>query len=391
MKRPEPALLRIVAVLACTQLVGWGSISLPPVIGRDMAADLGLSLPLVFAGSSLLYITMGLCAPLFGRAFLRFGAKRVMLAGTLANVPGFLLLATAQGPLGYGLAWLVLGIGGGASLSTAAYVLLNEVAGPQARGAIGLLMLATGLSSSIFWPITAALAGAFGWRATCLAYALIVVVVSLPLVLWGLPARRAVTAPAAGAADGQAAGDAGTLLLLAIGTGLCAFVTFGLGAVLVELLRWEGLSPERAILVGSSLGVIQVSARGLDLLGGGRWDALSTGLVAGLCAAAALLVLMAGGGMWTIGVFLLLYGLGSGALTVARATMPMVFYDRAAYARAMSRIALPLNLMSAFAPAVMAATLQRAGGHAVLALGMAGLAGALIAMALLTRRRPRYA
>ena len=42
---------------------------------------------------------------------------------------------------------------------------------------------------------------------------------------------------------------------------LNAFVNFGLGAVLIELLRAEGLAPSQAIAFGSMLGVIQVSAR----------------------------------------------------------------------------------------------------------------------------------
>ena len=42
-------------------------------------------------------------------------------------------------------------------LSTATYILLNEIAGAGAKRPIGALMLVTGLSSSLFWPITAAL------------------------------------------------------------------------------------------------------------------------------------------------------------------------------------------------------------------------------------------
>jgi len=46
----------------------------------------------------------------------------------------------------------------------------------------------------------------------------------------------------------------------------------------------------------------------------------------------------------------LLYGLGSGALAVARATIPLVFYDNVEFAKATSRIAMPLNLISAASP-----------------------------------------
>ncbi|WP_459070906.1 hypothetical protein, partial [Enterococcus faecium] len=75
-------------VLAITQLIGWATITLPAVVGRDLAADLGLSLPAVFAGSSVFYVTMGLCAPWLGKAFARHGARKVMMVGTVVTVPG---------------------------------------------------------------------------------------------------------------------------------------------------------------------------------------------------------------------------------------------------------------------------------------------------------------
>ncbi len=116
---------------------------------------------------------------------------------------------------------------------------------------------------------------------------------------------------------------------------------------MIELLKAEGLSPTQAVTFGSMLGVIQVSARGLDFLGGGRWDGITTALIATATLVLAILLLMIGGGShWMIAAFILLYGLGSGALAVARATIPLVFYDNVEFAKATSRIALPLNLIS---------------------------------------------
>ena len=57
-----------------------------------------------------------------------------------------------------------------------------------------------------------------------------------------------------------------------------------------------------------------------------------------------LLLLLGGPADWAIAAFMLLYGGASGAMAVARATMPLVFYDAAAFARASSHIALPMNL-----------------------------------------------
>nr|WP_247399063.1 hypothetical protein [Bradyrhizobium sp. 76] len=95
----------------------------------------------------------------------------MMITGTIVAAPGFLLLSIAQGPMLYFLAWVILGIAGSASLSPAAYIALNEIVARNAEHAIGWLMVVTGLSSSVFWPITSLLTTAAGWRTACLVYA----------------------------------------------------------------------------------------------------------------------------------------------------------------------------------------------------------------------------
>ncbi|WP_439368824.1 MFS transporter [Bradyrhizobium sp. DASA03120] len=384
-------LIGVLLVLAITQLIGWGTIGLPPIIGRDLAADLGMSLPMVFAGTSTLYVTMGLCAPWLGKAFARHGARKVMMLGTVVSVPGFVLLFFARDPALYFAAWIVFGLAGSATLSTGAYIMLNEVAGRQAKSAIGALMLVTGLSSSIFWPATSFLNALVGWRWTCLVYAAMLIVVSLPLYALAAP-RRSVAkdegpTPVKHADVPPVARSTFGLVVSAIT--LNAFVNFGLGAVFIELLRAEGLAPAQAVAFGSMLGVIQVSARGLDFLGGGRWDGITTGLVAGTALPVAMLLLMLSeGATWAVAVFILLYGAGSGAMAVARATIPLVFYDQAEFAKAMSMIALPLNLASALSPPLLAGLLTQFGSRSALGLTFVCSCATVLILVLLGRRRP---
>jgi MFS family permease len=283
---------------------------------------------------------------------------------------------------------------GSATLSTGTYILLNEIAGRDAKSAIGALMLVTGLSSSIFWPTTAFLSGLAGWRGTCLIYAAAMVVVCVPLYVFGVPRRRRTR-------DGHAAQTTAghvssvprsTFNLVVTAIALNAFVAFGLSAVFIELLRAEGLSPSEAIAFGSMLGVVQVGARGIDFLGGGRWDGITTGLVAGAALPLAMLLLMMSeGAYWAVATFILLYGAGSGALAVARATIPLVFYDQAEFAKAMSLIALPLNLASAIAPPILAGLLTQFGGRGVLGVTIVCSCAYLSILALLGRRRPGIA
>lgn len=390
--RPDRVPIRILIVVALAQIVGWGSVSLTAIVGTAIAADLGVDIAAVFAGNSVHYAVMGLCTPFLARAFDQYGARRVMIAGSVVAGPGFAVMAVAQGYGTYLAAWAILGAAGSATLTTAANILLTEMVGRAAGRAIGAMMLMTGLSSSLFWPTTAFLNDVFGWRGTCGVYAGAMWLVCVPLYIHGVPRRS--TEPAApplrDAIPAEPPPEIGTFALIVVGSALSAFVAFGLSAIMVELLIVEGLSRPEAIGYGSALGVIQISARAINYFGGGRLDGLTTGLIAAFAVLTALLLLAAGdGGPAAAGAFILLYGLGSGAMAVARATIPLVFFDRATYARAASRIALPLNLASALSPPALAAVLTRFGGNAVLVLSAGFMAAATVALLVLARRRPR--
>lgn len=381
-------------VLAITQIIGWGTVGLPAVVGRQMAADLHMTIAAVFAGTSVLYVTMGLSSPFLARVLVRHGARLVMTAGALLAVPGFVLLSFAQEPVLYYTAWIVLGLAGSATLATSAYVMLSEVAGAKARSAIGALMLVTGLSSSVFWPVTAFISGMAGWRGAALSYAALMIAVCCPLYFFGLPRREAgvereslAVSPRASAA--KPSGPFGMVVAV---IALNAFVAFGLSAVFLELLKASGLPEREAIVYGSSLGVIQVSARVVDFMGGARWDGITTALFAGALLPVSFVVLVTGGGAhWSVLAFIFLYGLGSGALAVARATIPLVFYDSAAFTRATARIALPLNLMSALAPPVLAGLLVHSGRTAMIGVVFVCSCVTLLLLVMLRGRRPKPA
>jgi hypothetical protein len=101
-----------------------------------------------------------------------------------------------------------------------------------------------------------------------------------------------------------------------------------------------------------------------------------------------LLLMIGGGSHWTIAAFILLYGMGSGAFAVARATIPLVFYDQAEFTKATSRLALPLNVISAASPPVLAGLLTQYGSNALLGLAMLCSCGALLILLWLRRLRP---
>jgi predicted MFS family arabinose efflux permease len=320
-------------------------------------------------GTAVMFVAMGLAAPFAGRLFRHFGARKVMAAGAALTGAGIAIVGAAQSVPVYLTAWGMVGVAGAMFLTTAAYVYLADYAAERARGMIASLMLITGLAGSVFWPATAFLEHLSGWRAVTQIYALIMLAVIVPLILFGLPEARTRRQPGIGGGGRIHKGRIFWFLVTAIA--LNSFVTFGIEATGIELFRTLGADPAWAVGAASFLGVLKVCGRLIDLAGGKRWDALSTGMVAAAMIPCGLaMLLFFGATAWSILTCLILFGIGSGAFAVSRATMPLVFYRKAEYATTMSTIALPMNLSSAVAAPILSALLTGPGPAVALSLLM---------------------
>lgn len=321
-----------------------------------------------------MFVSMGLAAPWLGRAFHRFGARRIMVIGAGLVGCGLALVGTSVSATDFLFAWVLIGLAGAMFLTTAAYIYLSDFAEERARGLISSLMLITGLAGTIFWPVTDLLENAIGWRGAALAYAATLLGMVCPLLLVGLPE----TGGSPGTARAKEAGvrKGTTFWLLVIAVALNSFVTFGVETISIELFRAMGIDMARAVGIASLLGLFKVAGRVIDLLGGRRWDGLATALVSGAMIPVGLLVVCIwGASLWPVAGYLVFFGIGSGAFAVARATMPLVFYSKGDYVAAMSTIALPMNMTNALAPFALAALLTEVGPQAALGL-LAALSGA---------------
>ncbi|TRA97377.1 MULTISPECIES: MFS transporter [Rhizobium/Agrobacterium group] len=356
----------VLLLIAITQITGWGSVGILPVLAGPVAAEFATSLPSVFVGTSVMFGAMGLAAPWVGRAFRRFGARQVMAAGAGLMGLGLSLLGLSVNLTMFWMSWALTGLAGAMFLTTSAYAYIAEYAEDQARSLIGTLMLVTGLAGSIFWPVTTFLDHGLGWRAVVFVYAGTMTMVVCPLVLFGLPATH--QAPPAAAGHGNRK-KGRVFMFLVAAIALNSFVTFGIDAIGIQLLQAMGMELASAVAVASLLGVFKVGGRVIDLVGGRRWDGLSTAVVSGAMIPVGLVAIWLGGaGFLAVGGYLMLFGVGSGAFAVARATMPLVFFEKSDYAAAMATIALPMNLINALAPPVLAALMGGIGPQAVFAV-----------------------
>jgi len=386
-----------VIVLAITQLIGWGTtFDMLGVMGRVVAPDLGLPNEVVFAGLTIMMMVSAIVGPATGRWLGRYGAARVLSAASLIFALGQILLAAANGIALYAAAWIIIGIGGALGLSAPAYTAVVEREGANGKRVIAILMLFTGLSSAIFWPILSLLNEAIGWRLTFLACAALQFFVCLPLHLFALP--KPITAHAEGGTAEIApvplskTAQRKAFLLIAAATTISTFVTFGLSPSLLEIFRQSGASPALALQLGSARGVLGISARFLDMLLGRRGNPiLSAAMGISLMAASFLMMLIASPSTPLLITFVLLYGFGSGVMTVARALLPLALFSPREFGLQSARLSLPQNLANAAAPVIITAILDRAGtGPALLAcavLAALGLTFVLMLMALVRGAR----
>lgn len=361
-----------IAVLAVTQLIGWGTtFDMLGVMGRIIAPDLKLANEVIFLGISVMMLVSAVAGPATGRLLNRFGARNVLAAGSVVFFLGLLALSAAQGLIGYMLAWAIIGLGGAFGLSSPAYTAIVEREGLRAGRVIAILMLFTGLSSAIFWPLLDVVQAHIGWRMTFVATAFIHLCVCLPLHLFALP-RPGGTATADEGHDIApiALSDRQRLaafLLIAVSTMLATFVTYGLTPSLLHILSLSGASPSLALELGSLRGVMGIAARFLDMLLGRRSSPL-IGTTAGILMLVVSFAMLAFAGdapPLLVG-FVVLYGFGTGVITVARALLPLLVFSRREFGMQSARLSLPQNLASAVAPVVFTGILDRLGLDAVI-------------------------
>lgn len=392
LRLPPLSRVRLVGVLAVTQVIGWGTtFDMPGVMARAMAPDVGLSIDGSFFGLTLMMLVIGLTGPTVGEAIRRFGAARVLVGGSAMSAAGLVLLAAAAGPVVYFIAWTLIGAAGSLALSVPAYAAAVEREGAAGRRTIGVLMIFTGVSSTIFWPILAAIDGAVGWRATMLAMAGLHLFLCLPLHLFALPPIGTGTDAAAEEKvlpipPLSPAGKRQAFLHIGVISVAFSFTTFGLAAAYLELLRGAGATVDYALWLGTIRPVLGISARMADLLLDGRGGPLATTGASALLMGASFVLLISGAeGVWVLPAFVALYAFGAGLSAMARAALPLAFFPPDEFARRSGRLALPMNVANAVAPVIFVAVIHKTGLAATAALGLTLMVAALASGALLAK------
>lgn len=380
---------RVVLALGTAQTLAWASsYYLPAILARPMAASLGMSSTAIYGFFSAALLLSGLLGPWFGRLVDRHGGRGVLLLSNLIFAAGLGCMALAQGPLTLGMAWALMGIGMACGLYETAFATLAGLFGSAAKGPITGITLIAGFASTLGWPLSTWMEADFGWRGACLVWALLHLLLGLPLQRWLVPTAPP---PAARTVAGEATARPAprhAMAVLAFFSAAVTVVAAAIGAHLPALVMASGAAPEQALLAASLMGPAQVAAR---LLQFGPLRALHPLVLARLACLSQLcggLALLVFGAPAAIG-FVLLFGAGNGMQTIAKGTLPLAVFGPAGYGARQGLIAAPGRILQAGTP-VGFGLLLAAWGVASTAV-IAGLAlAALLSLLLLSYRNEKH-
>jgi MFS family permease len=370
----------LIPALGIAQIVSWGTLYYAiAVLGANMRTELGVSQPALFGAFTAGMFMSGLLAPWAGRQIDHRGGRMVLSTGSILAATSMALLAVSQGPWSMALGWLLAGAAMAFTLYDPAFATLHRLRPDTYRRAVTALTLFGGFASTVFWPLSNVLQEAIGWRGAFACYALLHLLLCLPLHWLFLPKEAIADAvplheqkPSA-AITGNAA-----FYWLAAAFALASFLVGGLAVHLIGLLQSGGLTAAEAVLIGACIGPMQVVGRILEFAFARQTKAIQVGYGAFALMVTAMMLLAFIGNHLALGIlFAALYGMANGILTIVRGVAPPEILGGTAMGALLGKLGRPAAFAKALAPVSIAVLL--AGGYLNGKLTLVLVAVALIA------------
>jgi len=353
--------------LSLPQLITWGSVFYTfSLLMQPLEAELGMSRAESSLAFSLALLAEGAMAYAVGR-WIDAGHERwVMSLGSVWIGLGLIGHSFVQSTAGFYMAWIWLGLGMAATLYTPAFAVVTRRFAQDFRRAIITLTFLGGLASTVFIPLFAWCMDLWGWRHALWALAALQFVVCLPLHLVLLKdaprqhdvSRTALTqvhpgSPVTRASVREHLGRP-PFWLLALFMVLTMSVTSALPAHMIALLQEAGLSPVWVIAVPAAIGVIQVLGRLVLFVFERHWDVHAANRwIPGFIPMSLLVLLLAGFHPMGAMVFVLLFGLGNGMITIVKGTALAQYVSREHVGHLNGLMGIPTALARAAAPLVV--------------------------------------
>jgi MFS family permease len=380
----------VVSTLGITQTLAWGSTYYLAAVFADPISDT-LQLPHAwfFGIFSAALLLSGLLGPLAGRMIDERGGRDVLAAANLVFAAGLVCLSFAGGIASLALAWVVIGIGMGFGLYEAAFATAAGLYGRKARNAITGITLFAGFASTVGWPTSAFFIDQFGWRGACIAWAVLHLIIGLPMNRLLVPKAAPQAFAKAPEPDAAPSSISWTMVVLASVFGATWCVATALAAHLPRLLQAMGVATTTAIFAASLVGPAQVAARLVEFT---FLQNLSPMISARLATAlhplgAALLALI---GPAAAIPFVVLHGAGNGMLTIAHGTLPLALFGPTGYGLRTGILSAPARILQGGAPLLFGLVLDNGGPLAALLLSGSLVGLSFVALFTLSVPAPAY-
>ena len=388
--------------LSLAQLISWGSVFyLFSLLIEPLERDLGLSRAQVSLAFSLGLLAEGLMAYPVGRWIDRGHERVVMTAGSLLAGLGLVLHSVVSNLAGLYAVWLLLGAAMAAILYSPAFALVTRRFPHDFRRAIITLTFLGGLASTVFIPLTAWLMHLWGWRDALRGLALLHLLACAPLHWSTLRGAPVPARSAAHQADGPVPGlrpllRSAPFLLVGVFTVVMMSVTVAIPAHMVSLLRENGLPEFWVIALPAAIGVAQVLGRVLLFFFEHHADLHRVNRLVPLLIPLGVLLLLIAPALapWqvaAVGLFVLIYGLGNGMLTIVKGTAIAYYVSRDHVATLNGALGVPMALARAAAPLLLGAMWSPLAGYShglwlLLGLSVLGVGALMLAQRLSLRQ-----
>lgn len=393
---------RLVGWLSLAQLISWGSLFYAfALLMEPVERELGLSRAESSLAFSLALLVEGLVAYPVGRWIDRGHERLVITLGSVTAAIFLVLHSQISNLAGFYAVWAGLGAAMAATLYAPVFSVVTRRFPHDFRRAIITLTFLGGLASTVFIPLTAGLISGQGWRHALLWLALLHMVVCAPLhfhLLRHAPGAMKIEVMAGGSMPRQLSHylQSAPFWLIAAFVVLMMAVTVALPAHMISLLRENGLAEAWVIAIPASIGAIQVLGRVLLYFFERHLDLhLANRLIPCLIPLGLLALLaapwMGRGQIAMVLVFVSLYGLGNGLLTIVKGTAMAQYVSRDHVASLNGALGVPLALARAAAPLMLGVLWSAQAGYArglwmLLGFSVLGTVSLVVAQRLSLRR-----
>ncbi len=356
-------------LLGLAQLIANGTIYYAfTVLVTPISDGLGHPVSWSFGCLTIALLIGGLTSPYIGKYIDRHGGKGVLILGSMLGSMAFSALCFVQGLASLTLVLILLQVAGVMALYEALFPVLVQADESRAPKLITGIMLFAGFSSSVFWPLTQWLLAHTDYRNICAFYAALNFFVCVPVYMYvfsGVGPKsthqvvRVMEAPVVSAPINSALIDR-RMLWMTLSFCLSSFSYNAINLALIPALTGIGASAASVASFSVLIGPSMVAARFLQFLGGEKLHPLMIGKLTtiALVLCMALVTLVPTASSLVLVLFMVLFGISQGLISIVRGTLPLALFGSEGYGERLGKMNALRRFFIAAAPFVFGSMIE---------------------------------